>query len=261
MSARLNKELIKLGQEHLKRLLLYEGAIDGIQGPKTNTAVQGYVFDGGGGWENPNRGSAMLALAQSELKVKGFNPGRIDGILGPKTNAALQSYLASLVQPTFNPSANSPFPKDSTAALVAYYGNAGTNQTLCQWAYPLTYFGKPVRDARFSCNIKVKNSLERISQRVLEAYGISEIERLGLNKWAGCLNVRPITNGRRLSTHAWGIAVDWDSQNNQFSWNRPRATLSHKDCVKWWEIWESEGWVSLGRARDYDWMHVQAAVL
>ena len=25
--------------------------------------------------------------------------------------------------------------------------------------------------------------------------------------------------------------------------------------------WEEEGWISLGRARDFDWMHVQAARL
>ena len=40
------------------------------------------------------------------------------------------------------------------------------------------------------------------------------------------------------------------------------------DCVdnkadydKWWEFWEEEGAVSLGRARDFDWMHVQFARL
>ncbi len=26
----------------------------------------------------------------------------------------------------------------------------------------------------------------------------------------------------------------------------------------WWELWEKEGWINLGRTRNYDWMHVQA---
>ena len=30
---------------------------------------------------------------------------------------------------------------------------------------------------------------------------------------------------------------------------------------RWWALWEEEGFVSLGRAGDFDWMHVQAARL
>ena len=40
---------------------------------------------------------------------------------------------------------------------------------------------------------------------------------------------------------------------------RPR--LAQPDGETFWKLWEDEGWVSLGRARNYDWMHVQAARL
>jgi hypothetical protein len=61
--------------------------------------------------------------------------------------------------------------------------------------------------------------------------------------------------------HAWGIAIDFDAANNGLKWNHTRASLAHPDCIPFWEIWESVGWLSLGRAKDFDWMHVQAAKL
>jgi len=40
-----------------------------------------------------------------------------------------------------------------------------------------------------------------------------------------------------------------------------RDTLSSPECETWWQIWESHGAISLGRQRDYDWMHLQFARL
>jgi hypothetical protein len=65
----------------------------------------------------------------------------------------------------------------------------------------------------------------------------------------------------RMSTHAWAIAIDWDPDNNQLQWGRDRATLARPEYRDWWEIWEREGWLSLGRVKNYDWMHIQAAKL
>ena len=67
--------------------------------------------------------------------------------------------------------------------------------------------------------------------------------------------------GTRLSTHAWGIAIDWDPERNQLKWGRDRAAFADAAYEPWWQAWESEGWVSLGRERNFDWMHVQAARL
>ena len=67
--------------------------------------------------------------------------------------------------------------------------------------------------------------------------------------------------GTQYSMHSWGIAIDFDPERNQLNWGRDRARLAAADCVPFWDIWEAEGWVSLGRARNFDWMHVQAARL
>ncbi|AFL51378.1 hypothetical protein ABIE78_002797 [Sinorhizobium fredii] len=67
--------------------------------------------------------------------------------------------------------------------------------------------------------------------------------------------------GNSYSMHSWGIAMDFDPERNQLHAYKPSARLSHSDAVPFWVAWESEGWLSLGRARDFDWMHVQAARL
>jgi hypothetical protein len=67
--------------------------------------------------------------------------------------------------------------------------------------------------------------------------------------------------GSAWSTHAWGIAIDWNPSSNKLKWGREQATLARPEYDAWWDIWEEEGWLSLGRARNYDWMHVQAARL
>jgi hypothetical protein len=65
--------------------------------------------------------------------------------------------------------------------------------------------------------------------------------------------------GSRFSMHSWGIAIDFDPERNQLHAHAPEARLSHADAAPFWKAWEAEGWVSLGRAKNYDWMHVQAA--
>lgn len=48
---------------------------------------------------------------------------------------------------------------------------------------------------------------------------------------------------------------------NQLKMGRDRAVFARPDYDVWWRCWEEEGWTSLGRTRNYDWMHVQAARL
>jgi hypothetical protein len=55
--------------------------------------------------------------------------------------------------------------------------------------------------------------------------------------------------------------MDWDPERNQLKWGRDRASLDASVYDFWWRTWEAEGWVSLGRSRNFDWMHVQAARL
>lgn len=177
-----------------------------------------------------------------------------DGILGPLTLRAISSALGV-----------SSIPLWPTQARVrqgkSEFGAPGCEESLVSLipAYTLYYEESPVKSIRVHHLIAahVKAALEE----VLAHYGKDEIQRLGLDQYGGCYHYRPTRNGKSLSLHAWGIALDFAPRSNGFALKSPRASLSHPDCVAWWQIWECHGAVSLGRQRNYDWMHLQFASL
>lgn len=68
--------------------------------------------------------------------------------------------------------------------------------------------------------------------------------------------------GGKWSMHAWGIAIDYDPERNQLTWGRERAAFSRPEYAACGGVsGRKREWVSLGRSKNYDWMHVQAARL
>ncbi len=110
------------------------------------------------------------------------------------------------------------------------------------------------------CHKLVRDSLRRVLWAVYDHYGYDEIVRLRLHVFSGDYNRRRMTGLETAwSAHAYGIAYDWDHSRNSLKWTKPRASLSGDEYAAWWECWEREGWWSLGRDQDFDYMHVQAA--
>jgi hypothetical protein len=146
--------------------------------------------------------------------------------------------------------------------LIRFYGEVGQNQTRVHVPYTHRLsWEKTTRVNSFSCHEKVHDSLLRVLNRVLDHYGPERIRELQLDLWGGCLNVRKMRGGTRWSMHSWGIALDYDPERNQLKWGRDRAAFAKPEYDRWWQFWEEEGWVSLGRSRNFDWMHLQAAKL
>ena len=100
--------------------------------------------------------------------------------------------------------------------------------------------------------------IRAVLERVQDHYG-DQISELGLDMWGGCYNKRKMRGGSRWSTHSWGIAIDWDPSRNQLKWKANQANFAKPEYDIWWKLWEDEGFTSLGRAKNYDYMHVQAA--
>jgi len=151
------------------------------------------------------------------------------------------------------------WPLQNQTDLINFYGDMGKNQKRLQLPYPHRLsWDKRIIINSFYCNEKVHDSLIKVLVNVLNHYGMDEIKRLRLDLWGGCLNVRLMRGGTEWSTHSWGIAMDYDPENNRLKWGREKASFAKPEYDKWWEFWEEEGWTSLGRTKNYDWMHVQA---
>jgi hypothetical protein len=153
------------------------------------------------------------------------------------------------------------WPKQTTAELTRFYGTPGA-PPLARVAVPWTLklaWDPSQKMNHIGCHTEVAASLGRVLQSVYAHYGAAELKRLRLDLFGGCFAPRKKRGGSSWSTHAWAIALDWDPDHNLLKWGRDRASLSADSYNFWWGAWEAEGWVSLGRHANRDWMHVQAA--
>lgn len=188
-----------------------------------------------------------------------------DGKVGPLTTAALfpdtlpERPDEGALVPAPSPERDFwPRQKD----CMAFYGGVGLHQVRLKLPYPMKIaWDLKVTVNSISVHEKVHDSAARVFARVADAYDEKQRKAIGIDLFGGSLNVRKMRGGSSYSMHSWGIAIDFDPERNQLKWGRDRARLAKPDAETFWKLWEEEGWVSLGRARDYDWMHIQAARL
>jgi hypothetical protein len=260
---------------------LYPHAVDGVQGPRTAQAIQALFLARPymkGDWRRWPAARRIVAAAQLFCMQDGIEVGEIDGLVGPQTLHAFEVYAArkrgiesaenwrdheapSVRQATLR---SDRWPVQAQREMEKVFGPVGMNQTTLMLPrdYPLKIAWDRARSiTRITCHEKVHDAAKRVFARVLDHYGPPQLSALGLDLFGGCLNVRRMRGGSAWSMHAWGVAFDFDPERNQLTWNRSRARFAQPAYERWWSLWEEEGFVSLGRARDFDWMHVQAARL
>lgn len=270
----MNKTMIRLAQEYLNNAGYDAGKADGIFGPKTERAIDRALKNAGkkapAGWENWPKTRKLIAGIQIVAKNMKIDSGVVDGYWGPVTEyayTALKHHFEHNALPPnwrdVTPSTANPnhWPAEQPQdRLTRFYGQVGENQVLLDLPYThrLSWDLRTTTN-RMSCHQKVAPSIRRVLENVLKHYGKDGIEELRLDVFGGCFNKRRKRGGTSWSTHAWGIALDYDPDNNTLHMGRDKATFALPQYDKWWDFWEAEGWVSLGRTKNYDWMHVQAA--
>ena len=269
---------VRIAQRHLRDGGFDPGPVDGQLGPRTEAALD-RALDVRRGDLSPRHAEGILgrsrrrkvtAYIQLLAADAGIEAGTVDGFWGPQTDFAfgelehLEEHgerphpWRDFTGPAANPNG---WPLESEAELRAFYGEPGEPPlTRIDTPYPLRLsWDLNTTVTRIACHEKVAPSLERVLTGVADHYGADGVPELRLDRYGGCFNARRKRGGTSWSTHAWGIALDFDPERNRLQWGRDRAAFARPEYDRWWELWEAEGWVSLGRVANFDWMHVQAA--
>jgi hypothetical protein len=89
-------------------------------------------------------------------------------------------------------------------------------------------------------NKRCADSLKRVLAYIWAACNEDQakIEAEHLNRFSGSYNYRPMRGGSALSMHAYGAAIDWDDEHNQF---HSRKHFFQIDSLMV-EAFEAEGW-------------------
>jgi hypothetical protein len=278
----MHRDLVRLLQKKLADAGLYQDDIDGDIGPNTGKAAHAALAAQPArplpGWEGWTDKRKLIAFLQMQATDAGIAAGKIDGQWGQLTDFAASSLMTldrtgSLppdwrdreLRPRPNPNR---WPKETPATLNETFGphglpDGGRSPAMVivdvPWSLKIAWDPRQ-KTRRIACNAKVAESLGKVLTRVHETYGDEELKALGLDLFGGCYNPRKKRGGSSMSTHAWAIALDWDPDRNKLEWNHAQARMARPEYEEWWKAWEDEGWLSLGREKNFDWMHVQATV-
>ncbi len=266
---------VKVIQKFLTSEKLYNGKIDGDRGPKTNkaiaVAIEKHKKDFPAAYKSWSDTRQAIALLQWLCLKKGIDAGIIDGRYGPSTMVASEQLVAlentgvlprsfdDIARIDTNPHS---YPMENFASLTAYYGAPCKSKIVrvpSPWKLRLDWeLSSTV--SHIAIHEKLADSLSDILEKVHKEYGLAGIRKYGLDRFGGSYNCRKKRGSTTAwSTHAWGIAIDWYPSKNGLRSNESTASLAKPELDAWWEIWEKEGWLSLGRKENRDWMHVQAA--
>lgn len=121
--------------------------------------------------------------------------------------------------------------------------------------YPMYYAGKMVK--KISCHRLVSEQLLAIFKEILQVYGAERIRALQIDDYGGCFNYRLMRGGSELSVHSWGCAIDLNPGRNQLKETSATARFARPEYQPMIDIFYKHGFVSLGREKNYDYMHFQ----
>ena len=134
----------------------------------------------------------------------------------------------------------------------------GSYLTTIQLPYPMRLaWDKNTKVKTMRCHRLIAKDFLNVFNELLEVYGYDKLVELGIDLFGGCFNFRAMRGGSDYSRHSWGIAIDLDPERNQLKETSKTARFSRPEYLKMIEIFNKHGFVSLGKEKNYDWMHFE----
>jgi len=110
---------------------------------------------------------------------------------------------------------------------------------------------------KMRCHKDVADAFLAVFNDILATYGIDRIVELGIDLYGGCFAFRKMRGGSSWSKHSWGIAIDLDPARNKLKETSKTARFAREEYKEMIDIFYKHGFVSLGREKNYDWMHFE----
>lgn len=199
----------------------------------------------------------MIAEKEIWRRIQTSIGVRPDGDPGIATATAIADQLKVSLKESVEEARNNQWPRDNNEEMVAFYGERGSGLTSIVPPYPLYYEGKQCKT--ITVHQKIASAVTAALAEVLKVYGLDTIKKLKLDQFDGCFNIRPKRGGASWSVHSYAAAFDFNAEDNMLHQDHTTARFAKPEYEAWFRAWERQGFVSLGRQCDMDWMHVQAA--
>ena len=149
----------------------------------------------------------------------------------------------------------------SDKQIEAKFGQPGdtSNFVVIDLPYPMRIaWDTKVTVKKMQCHKLAADPFKKVFADLLAYYGLTELQRLGIDLFGGCVNVRPMRGSKtKWSRHAWGIAIDLDPARNGLKTKAPIAQFSKPEYKAMTDIFYKHGFIGLGREQDRDFMHFQ----
>lgn len=107
------------------------------------------------------------------------------------------------------------------------------------------------------CHKDIAIPLTNVFNDILKQYGLENVKKLGIDLFGGCFNYRNMRGGNDWSVHSWGLAIDLDPERNLLKETSKTARFARIEYKPMIDIFYKHGFISLGREKNYDWMHFQ----